>query len=83
MAQDLWDSIKEDLPYTEATLDVWMDYENKMHLIEINTYGIWQAAGASWFDWESDFPKAEKIKSIDDVQLRLTYPNAYFGIGNK
>jgi hypothetical protein len=83
MAQDLWDSIKDKLPYTEATLDVWLDNENKMHLIEINTYGIWQAAGASWFDWESDFPKAENIKSIDDVELRLTYPNAYFGVPDR
>lgn len=83
MAQDIWDSIKDKLEYTEATLDVWMDYENKMHLIEINTYGMWQAAGASWFDWESDFPKSDNIKSIEDVEVRFTYPNAYFGIANR
>lgn len=82
MAQELWDSIKDQLEYTEATLDVWIDNnnENQMELIEINTYGIWTGAGSGWFDWESDFPVSENIKTLDDVPFRLTYPNSYFGI---
>jgi hypothetical protein len=82
MAQDIWDSITDKLEYSEATLDVWMDPNNKMYLIELNTYGIWQAAGSSWFNWENDFPKASDIKSLDDVPFRITYPNSYYGLPN-
>lgn len=82
MAQDLWDSIKDKLPYTEATIDAWLDENNTLQLIEINTYGIWTAAGSSWFEWETDFPKPNNIKSLDDVPFRLTYPNTYWGIPN-
>lgn len=78
MAQNIWDSITGQLEYTEATLDVWIDSDNEMHLIEINPYGIWQAAGASWFDWETDFPEVENIKSLNDVEVRITYPDNYF-----
>jgi hypothetical protein len=78
MAQKLWNDISSNLEFSDATLDVWIDYYNQLHLIEINTYGIWTAAGSSWFDWESDFPVAENIKTLDDVPFRLTYPNEYF-----
>jgi hypothetical protein len=80
MAQKLWDNISKKLEFREATLDIWIDSNNQLHLIEINTYGSWTASGSSWFDWESDFPQADDINSFDDVPFRLTYPNGYFDI---
>jgi hypothetical protein len=80
MAQRMWNDISSDLEFTDATLDVWIDPDNQLHLIEINTFGNWTAAGSSWFDWDSDFPVAENIKTLDNVPFRLTYPNEYFGL---
>jgi hypothetical protein len=79
-AQHLWNSIKTKLEYEEATLDVWMNNDNEMELVEINTYGKWTGAGSGWFDWKNDFPKADNIKNIEDVEVRITYPDKYFGV---
>lgn len=77
-AQKLWDNIKDMLEYQDATLDVWLNSNNEMDLIEINAYGGWSAAGSGWFDWENDFPDVNKINSLNDVEVRFTYPDNYF-----
>ena len=52
--QDLWDKISPGLEYRDAILDIWLSYDMKPNLIEINPYGPWTGAGSSLFHWNND-----------------------------
>lgn len=64
--QKLWDNIKDKVEYNDAILDIWLDYNMKPQLIEINPYGPWTGAGSSLFHWVDD-PVEKK-----EVEFRIT-----------
>ena len=42
------------LPYLDASLDVWIDEKNKVHLIESNPGGRWCCSASMLFNWTDD-----------------------------
>ena len=42
------------LPYIDASLDVWIDEDNKVHLIEANPGGRWCCSASMLFNWTED-----------------------------
>jgi len=46
----------------------------KCELIELNTFGYWLAAGASLFDWLTDFNKLYGLTSQNAIYFRIANP---------
>jgi len=46
---------KDELPYNDCVLDVWVDEHNVTRLIEINPGSAWSSSGSALFHWINDF----------------------------
>ena len=71
--------ICKQLPYLDASLDVWIDEDKTVHLIEANPGGRWSCSASmlfNWTDdtiWEEDGPVyvryiVRPIEPIDDIE---------------
>ena len=45
---------EKDIPYNSATIDIGI-FENKVFIIELNSFGIDMMAGSGHFRWDEDF----------------------------
>lgn len=59
------------VPYKTFVADVYIDIDTQVcHLIELNPFGPSSGAGASLFNWETDYDVLHNINHNDETELR-------------
>jgi hypothetical protein len=51
---NFYEQNKRKIPYCSCVMDVWVDGEDKTHLIEINPGEMWCSSGSALFNWVDD-----------------------------
>ena len=52
-----WFSSQTKFPFSDVTIDLWVDKEYNVHIIECNPGGIYSSSGSSLFHWINDYDK--------------------------
>jgi hypothetical protein len=62
--------LSDQLPYNSVILDVWVDENNKTHLIECNPWGKYASSGSGLFHWIHDDEKLVQNSECNSVYVK-------------